>query len=112
MNRLRKIFVLLLTVACLAAPSLYAQNAAHKWEPSKNMPENMKRILSQEDIQIFTAPSTISITVNQPVNVKLFTILGKLVSSQNLEPGTYEYKLNTHGIYIIKTAETTCKVAI
>ena len=106
-------FILSVSLATLAAalPS-YAQSNQSRWEPARNISVNMKQVMKHPRIEVFTAPSQISITVNQPVNVKIFTILGKLVSSQNLEPGTYDYHLNPHGVYIIKAAEITCKVAI
>ena len=82
-----------------------------RWETLKAVPPTMKPIMSQNDIAVFAAPSVIAITVSHPVNIKIFTILGKLVTSKKLEPGIYEFNLNAHGVYIIKTDDTTCKVA-
>lgn len=111
-----KAIVRYITCAFLAvvvsAPSLYAQSSNLKWEAVKAMTNNMKHIAKENDIEVFSAPSLVFINVNRNVKVQIFTILGKLVSSQNLEPGSYEFKLETHGVYIIKTPETTCKVAI
>lgn len=101
----------LITIAIVVMP-LYAQTQTGKWTPVKEVREGQKPILKQPDIEVFSQSSRISVNVNSPVNIKIFTILGKLVSSQDLEPGFYEYYMPTHGIFIIKTSETTCKVAI
>ena len=52
------------------------------------------------------------VKVNQNVEIRIFTILGKLLSHQQLEPGIYQCEIDSHGVYIIKTDETTCKIGI
>lgn len=112
MKRLRKILITTAIAGFLGSAPILAQSNAPHWEISKGPAPEMKHVLSQPDIEVFTAPSTIIINVNQPVNVKIFSILGKEISSQKLETGSYEFHLNSHGIYIIKTPGSTCKVAI
>lgn len=112
MKRLCVFFITILMIATAFIGSGFAQNNVGKWEPVKEIETNLRLVSKQPNIEVFSQPSRITVTVHTPINVKIFTILGKLVSTQDLEPGIYEYKLNTHGIYIIKTSETTCKVAI
>lgn len=96
--------------------SSFAAAATHEsgqgWEETQSITGNFKAILAQPDIEVFSAPYTVMMKVNHEVDVRIYTILGKLVSSEHLNPGIYKYTHEAHGIYIIKTDETSCKVAI
>ena len=54
----------------------------------------------------------IIITTNHPVQVKVFTILGRLVSSETAPAGKSQLALPAHGVYIVKVGDLTCKVAV
>lgn len=107
---LKKLLFLIAFLSTVMA--IYGQTHSNHSIPTKDIGVNFKPVMSQEDIEVYTAPSIIKINVNHPVSIKIFTILGKLVSSHDLEKGSYEFNLGSHGVYILKTAETTCKVAI
>ena len=108
----RKILTSILLAISLLAPSMSAQTQEHQWHEAKNISANFKAVTSQPDIDVFSAPNMIMIKVNQEVKVNIFTILGKLISSEHLSPGIYEFEIESHGVYIIKTDETSCKLAI
>ena len=112
MRRLQKIIAILFTVVLLGITSQPLHAEPQEWEPIKSIENTAKTVSQNTEIEIFTTSSRIMVNVNQPVKIEIFTILGKLVSSQSLNPGTYEYKLNSHGIFIIKSSELTCKVAV
>ena len=95
-----------------SGPIVYGQGLSKGWQEAKSVSENFKAISSQHDIEVFSAPNVIMIKVNKPSQVRLFTILGKLLSEQHLEPGVYQYRVETHGIYLIKTDDSSCKIAI
>lgn len=87
--------------------------AANKgWEPTKSVHTEAKSVTKDARIEVLTRPSTIIVNVSQPVKIEVFTILGRLVSSTNLNPGTYEFPVSVHGVYIVKFGETTCKIAV
>ena len=44
--------------------------------------------------------------------MKIFTILGRLVSSDSIPAGTSQFLLPAHGVYIVKIGDVTCKVAV
>lgn len=96
----------------LLSPCLYAQNSENQWEEAKSINSNFKAISSQPDIEVFSAPNVVMVKANHNVEIRIFTILGKLLSQQHLEPGIYQYHIDSHGIYIIKTNESSCKIAI
>lgn len=97
----------------LACPlSALAQSQEKGWHETKNISSNFKAISSQPDLEVFSAPYVIMLKVNKPTEVRTFTILGKLISSEHLDPGIYEFRMETHGIYIIKTDQYSFKLAI
>ena len=54
----------------------------------------------------------IYVTAPQPVTVKVFTILGQLVSQAKIPAGTSRIKLGARGIYILKAGSQTRRVTI
>ena len=108
----RFLFSMLICSILLLPSALFAQSHNKNWIEAKTNNINFKAIASQPDIEVFSAPNLIKVKINQPTQIRLFTILGKLIEEHKLEPGTYEYHLDTHGIYIIKTDDMSCKVAV
>lgn len=86
--------------------------SAKGWEPIKTERPDAKTILRETEIEIKAASGVLIITSNKPVHVKVFTILGRLVSSETLNPGRNQLQLPTHGVYIVKVGDLTCKVAV
>lgn len=97
----------------LSAPTTYAQTQnPRQWQEVKTVNSNYKAVSSLPDIEVFNAPNVIMVKVAATTEVRIFTILGKLISSQKLQPGIYEFHMDSHGIYIIKTEGSSCKIAI
>lgn len=112
------IYHLLRTVACsliLAAAitmPVFAQAPARGpvWEvvrlsdpasPGTEVPE-VSDVSVREGIVI--------ITVERPVTVKVFSILGQLITQKQLQPGTHRLTLGTKGIYILKASDLTKRI--
>lgn len=112
MDLRKKIFTFILVCLLSTTGVSIAQTHENQWHEAKSISGNFKAVTSLPDIEIFSAPNTIMLKVNQNVEVRLFTILGKLISQQHLEPGIFQYDIESHGIYIIKTDKSSCKVAI
>lgn len=100
---------ILLTTGCLVAQ---LHELPNHWIEAKTINGNFKAVTSQPDIEVFSAPNIIMVKVNHEVEVRIYTILGKLISAQNLQPGIYQHQIDSHGIYIVKTDDTSCKIAI
>lgn len=110
---LKRILALALCGVALLAPlDSFCQNKDNQWHEAKSVNANFKAVSTQSDIEVFSAPNIIMIKINKEADVKIFSILGKLINSRRLEPGIYEIQLDSHGIYIIKTDDTSCKVAV
>lgn len=112
MKRRIKYLLCLLVGITFAAQPLAAQHSPQTWHETKSISGTFKPIASQPDIEVFSAPNEIIVKVNHQTEIRIFTILGKLVSSEHLQPGIFKYHLDSHGIYIIKTEESSCKIAI
>ena len=65
-----------------------------------------------DGVEIFQRSGTIIIRTQRPVQVKVFTILGQLVSQATLPAGTSELRLGSRGIYMVKVGNITQKVAL
>lgn len=68
--------------------------------------------LNNEGIEIYSKDGHIVVRLPQKEQVKVFTILGQLVSQAELNAGTSMLKLNSRGIYIVKVGNVTQKVAL
>ena len=101
-----------LIAALLAVTSAGASAASKGWEPVKSEYHDAKSVAKEDEVEIKTASSLIIVTASHPVHIKVFTILGRLVSEETLQPGTSQLAVGAHGVYIVKVGEITCKVAL
>ena len=106
-NRLKSIC---LAIAIIASAGNFM--AAQSWIPLRTETTATKTIMKDTDTEVLTLPSVIMLNISQTSKVEVFTILGRLLSSETLHPGSYEFQVEAHGIYIVKIGDLTCKVAI
>lgn len=66
----------------------------------------------QESIEIYTKDGYVYISTSQPVKVKIFSILGQLISQESVPVGTYRLRINSRGIYILKAGTITRRITI
>lgn len=93
--------------------ALPAMSAGRNWETARHEHVAEARVIAKAaEIEVRAKSSTIFITTGHPAQVKVFTILGQLVSETSLPVGSSQLTLSTHGVFIIKIGEFTCKVAI
>ena len=112
LKRFHKYFLSLavgVSLILISAPAIAAPN---RWEILKTERTDAKTVVKETELEIKTAPYTIIVTSNHSVQIKIFTILGRLVSSDNLPAGTNSLSLPAHGVYLVKIGNLTCKVAI
>lgn len=65
-----------------------------------------------DGVEIFGKDGTITIRTQRKITVKVFTILGQLVSQASLNVGSSELKVGLRGIFIVKIGNITQKVAL
>ena len=102
--------ILLLGLAALCPASLLA--APSKWETIKSERSDLKSVAKDGDIEIKVAKGVVVISSPRPLAVKVYSILGQLISKENLPAGTSQFSVQAHGVYIIRTGDLTCKVAL
>lgn len=91
---------------------LPASAAPSKWETPKQERTDTRVIIRENDVEIKAARGVIVVSAPKPVQIKVYTILGQLVSRETLPAGTSQLNVQAHGVYIIRTADLTCKVAL
>lgn len=84
---------------------------APKWEymgPATQACEN----IASGKIEMNVSAGYIYLSSQRPVSVKLLSILGQLVTQQNLPAGVSRIKVAAPGIYILKAGGVTKRVTI
>lgn len=104
---LRRIFTITMLSLAVAAGGF-----GRGWEPVKTERNDTKGVVRENELEIKSAPGIIQISTNHPVQIKIFTILGRLISSETVNPGIQQFQVPTHGVYIVQTGTLTCKVAV
>ncbi len=67
---------------------------------------------NEERVDVTVRDGYIYVTTPRPVTVRVMTILGQLISQQNLPEGTSRLKVTSRGIYILKAGSQTHRVTI
>ncbi|MCM1519986.1 MAG: T9SS type A sorting domain-containing protein [Lachnoclostridium sp.] len=103
----------LLTIFMLAVTLFVTDAAAPKWE-EVNAPsaEVTFEINDSEQTHITVKDNYIYISSSHPASIKIFTILGQLISQETVPAGTHRFKMNARGIYILKVGSITRRVTI
>lgn len=108
MRRILLAVVAVLALAVVPAALSASPATAPRWETvNTELPT-----LSDDAFDVTVRDNYIYVYTPTPVNVKLFTILGQLVSQGNLPTGTSRFKVNSRGIYILKAGTITRRVTI
>ena len=67
---------------------------------------------TSDGIEIYGSNGTITIVTPKRITVRVYTILGQMVSQATLQAGTSELRLGSRGIYLVRIGNLTQKVAI
>ncbi|MGM9846214.1 MAG: T9SS type A sorting domain-containing protein [Muribaculaceae bacterium] len=81
------------------------------WE-HVSAPSSVADPADNDHLDVSTADGYIYINTAKPVTIKVYTILGQLVSQAKVPAGISRLKLSTHGIYILKAGSVTRRVTI
>ncbi len=107
-RRLRLFMAIVAIFATSLSPALcYAKG----WETVRADVSGFNSVAHDDDVEIRVAPGHVVVVTSQQVQIKVFTILGQVVSSETLPVGTSRLPLS-HGVYIVKVGDLTCKIAV
>lgn len=108
-SKYMKLFILIFVGIVATVP---AMSATRTWEPVKTERADAKSVIRETDIEIKAASGVIIVNCNHQTQIKIFTILGRMVSNETLPAGKSQMQLPAHGVYIVKIGDLTCKVAV
>lgn len=103
----------LIAILIVVFTSMLAGGAVPRWE-SVDVPGNIfaEQRIDSETVEVAVRDSVIYVMTQKPVSVKVFTILGQLVTQDNLPAGVHRLPMKTKGIYILKIGTATRRVTI
>ncbi len=108
----RNILAILAAAALIFGYCSQAAAAPKGWEPAKSEYATAKQVVKEMEFEIKVIPGVIMVNTGHPIQIKIFTILGRLVNSETLPAGTSRFTLPAHGVYIVKIGDFTCKIAV
>lgn len=82
------------------------------WEQVRAERSDTRQVVSDQDLEIKAAKGIVVVKANKTVQIKVFTILGRLVTAETLPAGTHQFMLPASGIYMVKAGDVTCKIAV
>lgn len=106
--QIRKLPAILVLLGLMSIAPLHSKG----WEPLRSERAQTTHIASTQEIEITAVRGIIFVKTTKNVNIKIFTILGSRIADDNLAAGSYQFAVPTHGVYIIKAGDLTCKVAV
>ena len=109
MKRRLRVFTavaVMMTAALSPAPCF-----AKGWEAVRVDVSGLNSVAHDDEVEIRVSPGHVVVVASQQVQIKVFTILGQVVSSETLPAGTSRLPLS-HGVYIVKVGDLTCKIAV
>ncbi|MBR5030587.1 MAG: T9SS type A sorting domain-containing protein [Muribaculaceae bacterium] len=109
---MRRFLVILALMMAMASTTVATAKVQWRETTTEVQGKSLTDPRNTDGVEIFQRNGTIIIRTQRVVQVKVFNILGQLVSQATLQPGTSELRLNTRGIYLVKIGNITQKVAL
>lgn len=90
-----------------------APSYARGWESVKSDKTATTRTVAKDsELEVRAGKGLIVVSTSKPVTIKVYSILGQLVSQETLPAGTSYFSVNSHGVFIVKVGNLTCKVSL
>ncbi|MCM1521627.1 MAG: hypothetical protein NC039_03115 [Muribaculaceae bacterium] len=108
---MRQLLAIMLLMAAVAAGS----GAPPRWEGVNVPPPGVTAVepgREQGQIDVSVRDGYIYVRTYTKETVKVFTILGQLISSETLPAGTHRLRMTAKGIFILKTETATRRVTL
>jgi len=94
------------------AAALQVGAAAPSWERVRDRQPVPTEHVDADDVIVTSHAGYIYVTTSKPIEIKIFSILGQLIKQEKIPAGTFRYRLESKGIYIVKAETVTKKVTI
>lgn len=98
-------------IAAMLAGAVPTAEGALKWEyvSATTITDDTS---DSERLEVSVKDGYIYVDTSRPVTIKLMSILGQLVSQQNLPAGVSRIKMSARGVYILKAGSYTKRVSV
>lgn len=107
--KLLRLLIFFAVVAAMPAATPVSAAKAPVWELVR-LDDTVTDADERETIETTTRDGVLYITVTHPVKVEIYSILGQLITSRQLKPGTVRLTLNQRGVYILKAGSVTRRI--
>lgn len=102
----------LIAIAAIIIISAIGWNA-RAWEATERPNQQAERQQVDADTpEISVRDGWIYVTTSRPITIKIFSILGQLISQDTLPAGSFRMHVQARGIYILKAGTTTRRITI
>lgn len=107
MKKITAIILLILMLA-LSVPTVVADSRVPVWDVVEL--RDVAPGADTDAIEVETRDGHIYITTARTVEVRVYTILGQLITKRKISPGTVRLTLGPRGVYILKTETATRRI--
>ncbi len=105
-----------LVLTVFAAIAVFSAGNAAAWETVDRADQATAHVQADradsDQPDVWVRGGYVYITTSRPVTVKIFSILGQLISQENVPVGTYRLQLASRGIYILKAGTLTRRITL
>ncbi|MBE6318402.1 MAG: T9SS type A sorting domain-containing protein [Bacteroidales bacterium] len=103
MCRLILILTIVVATCCMA-------NATSSWEHTVASAKMERLDVAQPEIRV--SEGYVYVSTSRTITVKVFSILGQLISQETIQPGISRFRLPSRGVYILKVGDITKRITI
>ncbi len=100
-----------LLIAIIISASILTARSDTAWETLNTSVRN-EQIVENDDINISSHDGYVYLSTPHSTNVKIFSILGQLISQKDIQAGSYRIRLASKGIYILRAGSITRRITI
>ncbi len=104
----------LIGLLVMVAVAVHGATTQPSWEEARDTATRteMSERTESEQIEIYARDGYVYINTPHPTTVKIFSILGQLISQSDIPAGIYRQRIPSRGIYILKAGTITRRVTI
>lgn len=99
-------------LAFCCAGVAYGAQAATWEEVTAPVPAVTQSMESDGELEVTVHDGYIYIRTDRAVTIKIFSILGQLISQENVKPGLHRIRLSSRGIFILRAGTATRRITL
>lgn len=102
----------LLVCLCVGLAGVIMSAGDRSWEEIQHEQSTHVDRAEIEQIEVLVKDGYVYINTPRKVTVKIFSILGQLISQEEIPAGNYRMRIASRGIYILKAGPITRRITI